>query len=80
MVLNKIFQVYDRVLNMTRVLNMPVLHVENATSYIKTFEYSSGSPMLGLEYTRFAKMPRLQRVLCELYFKIQGILNVLSSE
>ena len=34
MVLNKILQVYDKVLNMTRVLNMPVLHVENATSYI----------------------------------------------
>ena len=34
MVLNKVLQVYDRVLNMTRVLNMPVLHVENAPSYM----------------------------------------------
>ena len=36
--------------------------------------------MLGLEYTRVVNMSRLHRVLCNCILKIQGILNVLSSE
>ena len=36
--------------------------------------------MLGLEYTRVVNIPRFHKVLCKLYFKLHGILNVLRSE
>ena len=52
---------------------MSVLHrvsVENGTSYM--FDRVLSIPrilrMLGLEYTRIVNMPRLHRVLHELYF------------
>ena len=36
--------------------------------------------MLGLEDTRAVNMPILHMVLCKLYFRVHGILNVLSSK